>query len=248
MATPPAPQPFPYDASLRQRMTQAHIPSYRALSQQTGLSRSSLNPLRRGQIGKMRLEQVQRISQALGVSVADLIAQFADSAASPDSAPDLTPALASTSASTPALAPTPSSGPTDSTATIAALRQEYERLRQQMASQEQTIRQQVQREALTVIESWLLMWPNAVQAAQQKPDLQASKILPLTRPLQTLLQTWSVQPIGAVGETVPYDPQLHQPERSTQPGEAVQVRHVGYWHGDCLIYRARVIPIGSSGD
>ncbi len=241
MATPPAPQPFPYDAPLRQRMTQAHIASYRALSQQAGLSRSSLDQLRRGQIGKMRLEQVQRISHALGVSVADLIAQFADSVASPDSAPDSAPTP--TSVSTPILTPTLSSA---TTATIAALRQEYERLRQQMASQEQTIRQQVQREALTVMESWLLMWPNAVQAAQQKPDLQASKILPLTRPLQALLQTWSVQPIGAVGETVPYDPQLHQPERPTQPGEPVQVRHVGYWHGDCLLYRAKVIPVESS--
>ena len=232
MASPsnPTPQPFPYDAPLRRLMTQAQIPSYRALSQRSGVSRSSLNQLRRGQMGTMRLETLQRLSQTLGVSVADLIAQFMD----PVTNPGPNPVANST--------PTPIPSP-DPTATIAALRQEYGRLQQHMASQEQTLRQQVQREALTRIESWLVMWPNAVQAAQDKPDLPASKIIPLTRPLQELLETWAVRPIGAVGETVAYDPQIHQPMGGIlQPGQAVQVRNVGYWHGDRLLHRAKVIP------
>lgn len=227
MASPsnPTPQPFPYDEPLRRLMTQAEILSYRALSQRSGVSRSSLNQLRRGQIRTMRLETLQRLSQTLGGSVADLIAQFANPVANPVADSGATPA------------PSP-----DAAATLATLRQEYGRLQQQIASQDQTIRQQVQREALTRIESWLVMWPNAVQAAEDKPDLPASKILPLTRPLQDLLQTWAVRPIGKVGEVVAYDPHLHQLEVPLPPGAKVRVRNVGYWHGDCLLHRARVIP------
>ncbi|MFH7245281.1 MAG: helix-turn-helix domain-containing protein [Spirulina sp.] len=224
----PTPQPFPYNEPLRRLMAQAQIPSYRALSQRSGVSRSSLNQLRRGQIGAMRLETLQRLSQTVGVSVADLIAQFDDAKANPES---------------PSTVPSESPPITDTAATIAALRQEYDRLQQQVTRQDQALRQQVQREALTVIESWLLMWPNAAQAAQDKPDLPASKIIPLTRPLQELLQTWAVRPIGSVGEVVSYDPQLHQSERSVQPGQSVRIRHLGYWHGDRLLHRAKVIPV-----
>lgn len=226
------PQPFPYDDTLRRLMAQANLPSYRALSQQSGVSRSVLDHLRKGQVDRLRVGTLQRLSQVLGVSVADLIAQFAEAGAT----------------SEPTSAVRPEAPPAaDTVATIAALRQEYDRLQQQMASQEQTLRQQMQREALTVIEAWLWMWPNAVQAAQDKPDLPASKVVPLTRPLQELLQTWAVQPIGTVGEITSYDPQIHQPMGGTlQPGQPVRVRNVGYWHGDCLLHRAKVAPVEDS--
>lgn len=229
---PPSPSAFPYDEPLRQRMAQAQIPSYRALSHQAGVSRSSLNQLRKGQADQIRLGTAQRLSQTLGVSIADLIAQFTDSGTNPESA---------------AAAPATSQPVADPAATIAALRQEYDRLQQQMAHQEQALRQQVQREALTVIESWLVMWPNATQAAQDKPDLHASKIIPLTRPLQELLQTWAVQPIGSVGATVAYDPHLHQANAPLQSGQPVRIRHVGYWHGNRLLRRAEVVAIPQSG-
>jgi DNA-binding Xre family transcriptional regulator len=226
-------QPFPYDDALRRLMTQANLPSYRALSQQSGLSRSTLNRLRQGQVDRLRVGTLQRLGQTLGMSVAELIAQFDDAGANPESAK-----LKSTSAVHSESPPVAAAA-----ATIAALRQEYDRLQQQMASQEQTLRQQVQREALTVMEPWLLMWPNAAQAAQEKPDLLASKVIPLTRPLQALLQTWAVRPIGTVGEVVSYNPQLHQSDRSIQPGQSVRIRHLGYWHGDRLLHRAKVIPM-----
>ncbi len=235
MTSSPAPpsQPFPCDEALRRLMAQAQIPSYRALSQQSGLSRSTLNHLRQGQVDRLRVGTVQRLSQTLGVSVADLIAQFTGAGTHSEAAnPEST-------------SPVPSESPpiANTTATIAALRQEYDRLQQQMACQEQTLRQQVQREALTVMESWLLMWPNAAQAAQDKPDLLASKIIPLARPLQALLQTWAVRPIGTLGEVVSYDPQRHQSDRSVQPGQSVRIRHLGYWHGDRLLHRAKVVPV-----
>ena len=222
------PTPFPQDEPLRGLMAQAQIPSYRALEQRSGVSRSSLNHLRRGTLGTMRLATLQRLSQTLGVDLADLIARCGGATAQP------------TEAQPPWLGDPPTTEDRD----LATLRREYGQLQQRLIDQEQALRQQMQRQALGVMEPWLLMWPNAAQAAQDKPDLPASKVIPLTRPLQALLQTWAVRPIGVVGEVVPYDPQLHQPMAGTlAPGQAVQVRHLGYWHGEDLLYRAKVIPV-----
>ena len=221
------PTPFPQDEPLRGLMAQAHIPSYRALAQRSGISRSSINHLRRGTLGTLRLATLQRLSQTLGVDLADLIAQCGGAVA-PLERQDSPPAMADR----------------DSGNHLDTLRREYGQLQQRFIDQEQALRQQMQRQALGVMEPWLLMWPNAAQAAQDKPDLPASKVIPLTRPLQALLQTWAVRPIGVVGEVVPYDPQLHQPMAGTlAPGQAVQVRHLGYWHGEDLLYRAKVIPV-----
>lgn len=220
------PTPFPQDEALRGLMAQAHIPSYRALEQRSGVSRSSINHLRRGTLGTMRLATLQRLSQTLGVDLAALIAQCGGAAA-PLERQESPPAVADP----------------DTDNDLDTLRREYGQLQQRLVDQEQAMRQQMQRQALGVMEPWLLMWPNAAQAAQDKPDLPASKVIPLARPLQALLQTWAVRPIGAVGEVVPYDPQLHQPMAGTlAPGQAVQVRHLGYWHGQDLLHRAKVIP------
>lgn len=224
MTSPVAMASFPtsQDDPLRPLMAQAQIPSYRALSQRSGVSRSTLTQIRRGHLGRLRLETLERLSHALGLSVTDLITALAPSKA--DHGPTADP-------------------PT--IATVATLRREYEQLQQQVIHQESAVRQRVQQEALAMVESWLLMWPNAVEAAQQKPDLLASKIIPLLRPLQGLLQTWAVQPIGAVGEIVPYDPQIHHSlGGAPSVGQSVQVRQVGYWHGDRLLHRAKVVPVG----
>lgn len=230
------PTALPQDEPLQGLMAQAQIPSYRALSQRAGVSRSSILSLRQGTLGTMRLETLQRISQALGIPLADLVARC--SGVQPDGGQSQAggDTLALENQATVDLDPV-------DLATLDTLRREYGQLQQRLLHQEQAIRQQVQRQALGVMEPWLLMWPNATQAAQDKPDLPASKLIPLTRPLQTLLQTWAVRPIGAVGEVVPYDPQLHQPMAGLlQPGQAVQVRHLGYWHGEDLLHRAKVIP------
>lgn len=239
------PTPFPQDDSLRRLMAQAQIPSYRALSQRAGVPPSSIRQLRRGQIGRMRLETLQRLGQALGVEMGDLVAGWkADTVST--SAPDVgeTPEAGNLSVAPEAAAGEAIKG---DAVTVERLYQEYARLQERLTTQAQDIQRQVQRQALGVIEPWLRMGPNVIQAAQQQPDFPARKLIPLTRPLQELLETWAVRPIGTLGEVVPYDPKIHQIHSPTgalvHPGQAVKVRHLGYWHGEDLIYRATVAPI-----
>lgn len=53
--------------------------------------------------------------------------------------------------------------------------------------------------------------------------------------------------IAPVGSQIPYDPQLHQLKQGTaQPGETVQVTHVGYLQGKRLLYRATVSLVEKS--
>jgi molecular chaperone GrpE (heat shock protein) len=125
-----------------------------------------------------------------------------------------------------------------------ALRQECDRLQQQLAAQADTVRQQVQQEAIAQLESWLVQWPTATQAAQQRDDLPAHKLIPLVRPVEALVRGWGVTAIETVGAEVAFDPTVHQPKGALlTPGQPVRVTHVGYRQGDRLLYRARVTPV-----
>jgi transcriptional regulator with XRE-family HTH domain len=207
-----------YSAALRSLMTQANISSYRSLSQASGSSRSAIDALRRGQVGQLRLATLQRLSQALGAPLDTLIHQFGPAA-------EGTPAP-------------------DSTDPVEALRQECDRLQTQLATQAETVRQQVQQEAIAQLESWLVQWPTAAHAATQRDDLPAHRLLPLVRPIEGLIERWGVVPIETVGAEVPFDPQIHQPKSGCiAPGQPVRVSHLGYRQGDRLLHRARVVPI-----
>ncbi len=111
---------------------------------------------------------------------------------------------------------------------------------------EASLREQFQREALHIIEPWLLQWPTALSAIAQNPDLPAQRVIKLLNPLEKLLQSWGVERIGQVGEQIPYNPNQHQLLSGTaQPGDKVQVRYVGYQHGNKLLYRAQVEAMDS---
>jgi molecular chaperone GrpE (heat shock protein) len=125
-----------------------------------------------------------------------------------------------------------------------ALRQECDRLQQQLAAQADTVRQQVQQEAIAQLESWLVQWPTAAHAAQQRDDLPAHKLIPLVRPVEALVRGWGVTAIETVGAEVAFDPTVHQPKGALlTPGQPVRVTHVGYRQGDRLLYRARVTSV-----
>lgn len=210
-----------FEQRLQTLMAAAGLPSYRTLSLAAGVSRASLNHLRQGQVDRLRVGALQRLSQALEVSMADLLCQFGENTAI---APD-----------------PPTSAPTAKEDT---LRQEYERLQRQMETQAETLRQQLQREVITQLESWLVQWPRLVAATQRNPDLPASKAIPLVRPVTQLLESWGVTPIGSMGAEVAYDPTLHRvTDSAIAPGQPVQVTQVGYRQGDQLLYRAEVKPI-----
>lgn len=206
-----------YTLELQRLMQQAGFSSLRALSQASGVSELDLIRLRRGLALQTRADTLVKISQALEISITELLATFA-----------------------------PGSVELPQESGSAAIAQEYDRLQTQMQQQRETLIQEFQQQTLQILESWMLQWPTAASKAQENPDLSAVKLLPLLRPIEQLLQEWGVEAIATVGASIPYDPQFHQlMEGTTQPGETVKVRYTGYRQGDKLLHRAKVSPITS---
>lgn len=206
-----------YTLELQRLMQQAGFSSLRALSQASGVSELDLIRLRRGLALQTRADTLVKISQALEISITELLATFA-----------------------------PGSVELPQESESAAIAQEYDRLQTQMQQQRETLIQEFQQQTLQILESWMLQWPTAASKAQENPDLSAVKLLPLLRPIEQLLQEWGVEAIATVGASIPYDPQFHQlMEGNAQPGETVKVRYTGYRQGDKLLHRAKVSPITS---
>ena len=203
-----------YAPQLQRLMQQAGIASDRELSQKAGVSELQLSRLRRGLALQTQADILLKISQALQISLTELLATFA-----PDSVELENPA------------------PT-------AIEQEYQRLQATIAQQRSSLMQEFQLSSLQILESWMLQWPTAASTAQKNHALPAVKLLPLLRPVEQLLQHWGVESIAPVGAEIPYNPQQHQLlEGTAQPGEPVKIRYTGYRQGDKLLYRAKVIPV-----
>ena len=199
------------------------ISSYKALSRQAGVSERQVKRLRLGQVSQMRVETLIQLSQALKVSVSELLATFGEREL---------PALGEQ---------------TNGEHELASLQQEYPRLRSLLEQQRETLMQEFQTSSLQVLESFLLFWPTAAAAAQEKPEMEAVKLLPLVRPVQQLLSQWGVEAIASVGAELPYDQKLHQLiEGTAQPGEIVKVRNIGYRQGEKLLHRVKVSAISKS--
>ena len=208
-----------FTQSLQKLMQRLGVSSYKVLAKTAGVSDRQLLRLRRGELDRMRVDVLLKLSQALQVSLTELVVTFSPATEQPTPEEESTPA-------------------------VAQLKKEYERLQAQLDSQRQELWLEFQQSSLQVIESWLLQWPTAAQKARENPQLAAVKLLPLVRPIEQLLQKWEVEAIAPVGAEVAYDPQLHQLlEGTAQPGEKVKVRYTGYHQGDKLLYRAKVSPI-----
>ncbi|HEY9728566.1 MAG TPA: helix-turn-helix transcriptional regulator [Chroococcales cyanobacterium] len=204
---------------LQQLMQPLGFSTYKQLSLSAGVSEKLLRRLRQGQVLQLRGETLLKLAQALQVSVNELLATFS-------------------SVSLPAVS--------QSEGEEAALRQEYQRLQQQLEQQRDTLRQEFQQSSLQLLESWLVQWPTAAYAAQQNQQLPAVRLLPLVRPVEQLLQEWGVDAIASVGSEIPYEPHLHQlMEGTAQAGELVRVRYTGYRQADKLLYRAKVSPVSN---
>lgn len=225
-----------YTAKLRSLMQSAGVPSYRDLSRRAGVSERQISRLRQGQADQMRAESLIRMANVLGCSLVKLVKDFSADyvlfeAASSDEW---------SSQEVKCLDP-------DSAAELAAhssLRQEYEQLQMQLRQQKSQLTLELQRAALHTLESWLIFWPTAVATLQQQPDLPASRLVPLVRPVERLLDQWQVEAIATVGEELPYDPTQHQLiEGTAAPGQRVRVRNVGYQHHGKLLHRAKVSPL-----
>ncbi|WP_293336004.1 helix-turn-helix domain-containing protein [Microcoleus sp. CAWBG58] len=208
-----------YAPQLQRLMQQAGISSDRELSQKAGVPEIQVIRLRRGLALKTRADILLKISQALQISLTELLATLAPDFVELEKAPPT------------ALEKAP---PT-------ALEQEYQRLQVAIAQQRESLMQEFQLASVQILESWMLQWPTAASKAQENHNLRAQKLLPLLRPVEQLLQHWGIEAIAPVGAEIPYNPQQHQLiEGTAQAGEPVKVRYTGYTQGDKLLYRAKV--------
>lgn len=216
-------------AQLRHLMQNAGWSSYRALRQAAGISEKQIRNLRQGKLTTMRLETVMKLSQSLQITVAELVEIFGQEAEGERKGAE-------------------GKGTQEAEGDSDSLRQEYDRLQVKLGQQKQELWQEFQQESLQALESLLLQLPTAMYAAQQNPQAPAIKLLPLLRPIDSLLRQWGIEPIASVGDEIAYDPQQHQlMDGSAVAGDRVRVRYVGYRQGDRLLYRAKVSPtVGSA--
>ena len=223
-----SPEPFqPYRDRLRDAMTSAGVSSLRSLAAQSSVSRRQIERLRRGEAHLLAVRDALQLAQFLQLSLPTLLQQFSDVRTEIEE----TEALSTAN-------------------TNVAFRLEYQRLEDKLAQARSQLQQEFQAEALNILEPLLLQWPTAAYAAQQNPLAPAVRLLPLLLPIEKLLYSWQVERIGTVGETVPFQPQMHQWNAQTpppEPEEPVRLSHVGYRQGDRLLYRARVKPTERQG-
>jgi DNA-binding Xre family transcriptional regulator len=203
-----------YAPQLQRLMQQVGLGGDRELSQKAGVSELQLSRLRRGLALQTRVDILLKISQALEISLNELLATFAPGSVELEQ-------------------PKPT-----------AIEQEYQRLQTTLDTQRASLLEEFQLSSLQILESWMLQWPTAACKVQENQHLPAVKLLPLLRPVEKLLQQWGVEAIAPVGASIPYNPQQHQLlEGTAEPGATVKVRYTGYRQGDKLLYRAKVIPV-----
>lgn len=219
-------------AKLHDRLQTLGIPSLRQLAKRSGVSRSTWDHLRRGQIMAVSLGKVQKMAQALDFSLPEFL-NWLD----PDLTLGVLPSPRQDDRSTPE-PPTPDR--------LALLEQEYQHLQRQLTQQAETLRLGLERQNLQQLESWLRQWPRVVHAIRtDKPNLPVAQVLPLLRGLESLVQSWGLEPIGQIGDRLPYTPQTHQLTGgvTVEPGTWVEILRPGYSHRGDLLCRAEVIPL-----
>lgn len=219
-----------FTPKLQNLMQRVNISSFRSLSYAAGVSERQILSLRHGKLKQMKVEVLLNLSAILQISLSELVETFTnDGLASQQINSNIKTEHLHNDATT--LAPE-----------IAELKREYERILIKLEQQREELQQEFQQSSLQILESLLLFWPTAAHKAQENPQLEAIKILPLVqKPLQQLLQAWGVETIATVGAEIPYNPQWHQLLQGTaELGEIVKVCYVGYRHGDKLLYRAKV--------
>ena len=121
------------------------------------------------------------------------------------------------------------------------LRQECDRLQQSLEQLEGLKSQDFKALTFGELETLFTNYPTACKLAEHKPELPAKNLIALFTPLENLLQSWGVEPIGQVWEEVVYDPQFHQTDDEGIPeGDKVYVRFIGYREGDRILVPAKV--------
>jgi DNA-binding Xre family transcriptional regulator len=244
-----------YTAQLRLLMQAAQIPSFRALSRMAQTSDWQIEQLRKGQVKQLRVETLLKLSSVLHQSIDQLIATFSEPDSATPSAPQPTDAEPTLQSPPPVGFAVSGSvehyrrdaqpnGDLGGQLNLQQLQQEYDRLQTRLAQQKAELLQEFQQTSLQILESWLLQFPTVVYAVQQNPQVPASRLLPLIRPVEQLIASWGIELLEPVGAEVAYNPQFHQlMEGEAQTGDRVKIRYPGYRQGEKLLYRARVSPV-----
>jgi len=200
---------------LKKLMDIVGISNLKELSIIARVSERELYRLQYGLIGKMNLETLISISNALQISLSNLVNM---------------------------LEPKLMTGITDENLqTIEKLKQEYKILLENQEKQKESLKKEFIEKSIKKLETWLLQWPTAAAAARKNNQLPAVRLLPLLKPIEELLKEWGITEYASVGEELAYDPQWHQLiEGTAKIGERVRVRYPGYLQGDKLRLRAQV--------
>jgi DNA-binding Xre family transcriptional regulator len=226
----PTNDPRSLTSALKGIMQSAGYESYKQLSSQSGISLKQLRKIKKGQVHQVRLGILQTLAQSLQISFFDLLTAIAPEESAlvqPETAQDFV-----------------ARSPEDPLQRLVALQSEYEYLQQQQAKAFQQATLDCQTEALRILEPWLQYWPVAAKAAQENAAFQATKLVPLCRPIETLLERWQVNAIASIGSEISFDPQLHQlVDGEAEVGQLVKVRYPGYMHQGKLHFRAKVSPV-----
>lgn len=237
-----------YTPELLTFMEQAGFKSFAELSRTSGLSRTHINSIRQGRIMDLRLQKVLLLSEVLQVELEVLLSTF-----SPNHSVGIRRFQFQDGENQPiSVNLRRDSDPSDQKyeelqQKIVRLQQEYQRQQQQLQTQKEHLLVEYQKSTIQALEPLLLQWPTAAYAARKNPDAPAIKLLPLISPLEKLLVSWGIIPIGEVGTEMSYDPQWHQvmsmAGQTVNAGDPVRVRYVGYRQGEQLLYRAKVSPV-----
>ena len=91
------------------------------------------------------------------------------------------------------------------------------------------------------LEPLLRQLPTAAYAVQHH-NLPANQLLKVLQPIDALLETWDVEPLGTVGTVVPFDPSWQQSltEETYERDTPVSIRYVGYRVGNRIWLKAQV--------
>ncbi|MGF1536602.1 MAG: helix-turn-helix domain-containing protein [Elainellaceae cyanobacterium] len=203
-----------YTDQLQHQMARAGLESIKALCEAAQVSSSSVRRLRSGHLSQMQLKTLLKLSQALDLTLVDLIQQFSEGVDGDGlEHPQARDGAAIASRESPQ-------------------QDSYRFQRLSLQKLESWLLQ------------WPTAADAVQKAAAQNRQIPASRLIPLVKPVVQLTQAWGVVPLGKVGQEVAYDPQIHQlMAGQAVPGELVYVRYVGYYHGDALLHRAKVSPL-----
>ncbi len=124
---------------------------------------------------------------------------------------------------------------------IEELRQQCQRLREELETQSQQLNTDFRSETFQQLQNLLTSYPTVCKMAEVKPNLPAKYLTSLFTSLDNLVANWNYESIGEPWQEVEYNPQLHQPDKEDIiAGDKVYIRFIGYRSGEKILYPAKV--------